>query len=351
LHLERGQSPENELSRIEVASRRGADLISKLLSFAQPGSLKPETFDLVQHFRSLAPDLPGNSPHVDSLHIQLPDIPLWIRSRPIEIEQVVFNLLWNALEAVPSPSGVEFSIARAKAPVSMHTPSAIRIRVRDEGYGMTAETLSRIFDPFFTTRADTGGHGLGLAVSYGLVQNSGGAIEVSSVPERGSCFDVWLPEGDVPEDLAAQSVQPPTPRPEPSGTTGGPKCRILVVEDNKDVREVVVALLQGSGFTVESASSGAEAIQTLERRTEFGVLVSDVVMPELDGIELLRELRARRNKVPVLLMSGFSPHNIEDPMELQPFAMLAKPFSGPALLETIEGLIELSDRGPAPPLQ
>jgi CheY-like chemotaxis protein len=342
-NIRKGQSPEDELERIELAGRRGAELIRKLLSFAQPGSLFPESFDLVQHFRSVAPALPGNSGDSAVLKIQLPTSPIWIRSRPIDVEQVVFNLLQNALEASAPSSPIEFSIERAPPPAGLDAAEAVRIRVRDQGCGMTEDTLARIFDPFFTTRSDSGGNGLGLAVSYGLIQSGGGTIEVRSVPDHGSCFDVWFSEVPTPIQRTVKSAPPPTEAVSEEPRALQTQRRVLVVEDNRDVREVVVALLQDHGFRVESSPSGAAAMKTLEEIGDFAVLVSDVVMPELGGIELLRELRARGNDLPVLLMSGFSPQDLEGQDHLQPFVMLAKPFSRRALLDSIDSLTGLVD--------
>jgi CheY-like chemotaxis protein len=342
-NIQKGQSPEDELERIELAGRRGAELIRKLLSFAQPGSLVPESFDLVQHFRSVAPALPGNSGDNAVLKIQLPTSPIWVRSRPVDVEQVVFNLLRNALEASAPKSPIEFSIERTSPPASLDAAQAVRIRVRDQGCGMTGDTLARIFEPFFTTRSDKGGHGLGLAVSYGLIQSGGGTIEVRSVPEHGSCFDVWFAEVPTPTQRTVKSAPPPTAPVSEEPRALHSQRRVLVVEDNSDVREVVVALLQDRGFQVESSPTGADAMKKLEERGNFAILVSDVVMPELGGIELLRELRARSNEIPVVLMSGFSPQDLEGQDHLQPFVMLEKPFSKGALLDSIDSLTGLVD--------
>jgi signal transduction histidine kinase len=240
VHLRKGESTEEALKSIEVASRRGAALTQKLLAFAQSTTLSLETFDLAHQIRALTPALRGIG-NTLRLEVQLPEEPLWICSRPVDVEQVLFNLVSNAKAASPLGGNVELSLARAQAPAGMNEKNGIRIRVQDHGCGMNEETLSRLFEPFFTTRSDLGGHGLGLAVSYGLIQSAGGMIEVSSKPNEGSCFDVWIPEA-TPE-----TIPKPVPHSAVAATglddtsEAADSAHVLVVEDNKEVRQVLTS--------------------------------------------------------------------------------------------------------------
>jgi len=223
----------------------------------------------------------------------------------------------------------------------MKKGKAIRIRVQDYGCGMNQETLSRVFEPFFTTRADHGGHGLGLAVCYGLIQSAGGTIEVSSEPNEGSCFDVWLPE-----------APPDTPPKEVEGLMGATKASyedlpeairdnyLLVVEDNKEVRKVVTGLLVAAGFKVQSVSNGSEALSVFANGGSFDLVISDMVMPDVGGLELIHELRAQGQDIPFVLISGYSPSVLEDSGGLSPVRMLAKPFGRNELIRAVRELLE-----------
>ena len=340
VHLRQGSSPEETLKSIEVASRRGTALTRKLLAFAQSTTLSLETFDLTSQVGSIAPALIGVDDNVN-VELQLPEEPLWVCSRPVDIEQVLFNLVANAKAASPSGGCIRLGLGRAPAPPEMKKGKAIRIRVQDYGCGMDQETLSRVFEPFFTTRADHGGHGLGLAVCYGLIQSAGGTIEVSSEPNEGSCFDVWLPE-----------APPDTPPTEVEGLMGANKASyddlpeairgnyLLVVEDNKEVRKVVTGLLVAAGFKVQSVSNGSEALSVFANGGSFDLVISDMVMPDVGGLELIHELRAQGQDIPFVLISGYSPSVLEDSGGLSPVRMLAKPFGRNELIRAVRELLE-----------
>ena len=208
----------------------------------------------------------------------------------------------------------------------------MRIDVADTGVGMPPEVQAHVFEPFFTTKQAGKGSGLGLASVYGIVKQSGGSIWIYSEPGHGSTFKIYLPRLDAPLTVTAP----------PSGQVdAGSTATILVVEDNEAILSLTRRILEGAGFTLLSAASGAEALRTAEvHRRPIDLLLSDVIMPEQSGPALSIELQAMHPEMRVLYMSGYTDdaivrHGIIESTT----AFIQKPFSPDALLTKVRAVL------------
>jgi CheY-like chemotaxis protein len=207
------------------------------------------------------------------------------------------------------------------------------LRVEDSGHGMDEPTLSRIFEPFFTTKEAGEGSGLGLSMVYGIVTQSSGKITASSVPGAGSVFEVRMPIAGSSE-AAVRSERNNAPAPEQRS------LGILLVEDDRAVRETLAAALGDSGYRVFKASNGHEALEVhTQRRPEIDLLLSDVVMPALGGPELAKRLLVERPSLPVLLMSGYSDELFAHGPLDERIGFLQKPFTLDQLVARVNELV------------
>jgi CheY-like chemotaxis protein len=210
----------------------------------------------------------------------------------------------------------------------------VALEVTDTGEGMDAETKARIFEPFFTTKGVGKGTGLGLATVYGIVRQSRGAIVVESERGRGTTFRILMPREDGPVEVASQAPAPSRQ------ATGGEK--ILVVEDEEIVRELVCEILRSSGYQVLATDRGSEA-ERLVRSTKGGIdlLISDVVMPEMNGAEVARRVHELAPRARVLFVSGYSENDMADQgLETLSYQVLQKPFTPSALTAKVREILD-----------
>jgi two-component system cell cycle sensor histidine kinase/response regulator CckA len=255
-----------------------------------------------------------------------------------QLGQVLMNLAVNARDAMPE--GGLLTIATSNRTLDEHDaarlelePGAyVELTVADSGHGMDAETRARIFEPFFTTKAPGHGTGLGLAMIYGIVGQSGGAIDVESSPGEGTTFRVLLPVAAGAKD----ERRPATPA-APSRLEG---ATVLLVEDEPAVRKVVAAVLANARCRLLVANDGADAI-ALARSHEGSIdlLISDVVMPGMSGVELAGAVTATRPDARVLLVTGYASEAVSAHAETLGASLLEKPFTPPELLERITELL------------
>jgi CheY-like chemotaxis protein len=256
-----------------------------------------------------------------------------------QIEQVVLNLAVNARDAMPMGGRLEFSTGvETLSPGAMSKHATlepgryVRLTVSDTGTGMREEVVERAFDPFFTTKPKGIGTGLGLATVYGIVTAAGGDIQVSSAEGMGTTFEMLFPEA-LPEEPQGRAV------PLPEVATGSGET-ILLVEDDDIVRSVTLRMLRANGYEVVEASGGKEALfkfDDLGGRVEL--LLTDVVMPEMSGVELADRLRGSRTDLRVLFMSGYSADVFDADRRLDE-PLLQKPFEERDLLRAIDGLLQ-----------
>jgi two-component system cell cycle sensor histidine kinase/response regulator CckA len=212
------------------------------------------------------------------------------------------------------------------------------LSIEDEGPGIPEKTLAKIFDPFFSTK-ESGGSGLGLSTCWGIVQQAGGTIHVQSRLGAGTRFEIYLPRKTT---LASDSLIPPR-----SFSMAAPRGRlsILVVDDEPAIVQSIAALLEQSGHDVQCAESGRQALKRIESGS-FELVISDILMPQMSGVELAEELEQRDVQTPLLLMTGYSPDH-ESLRGAGRFPLITKPFKLEALLEKINQLLPSSSSKPA----
>jgi two-component system cell cycle sensor histidine kinase/response regulator CckA len=313
LLLERNpEGPDSQAAReIQNAAERAAALTHQLLAFSRKQTLQPRVLDLNKIVHGLEMMLRRVLTENVELRIQTAaDLGL-VKADPVQMEQVLINLVVNARDAMPK--GGTLTIATAPRQVLQHSGegeslmragSYVSLTVSDTGIGMDSATRTRIFEPFFTTKEVGKGTGLGLATVYGIVKQSNGHIEVESEPGKGASFRISLPR--VEQEVTAPRKPPMT---EPKHGTG----TILLAEDEPLLRELGQTILTQAGYAILTAPN-AEALKTFvaEHEGKIDLLLTDVVMPGMSGPELVKLVRARWPEVRVLYMSGYADDEIED---------------------------------------
>jgi two-component system, cell cycle sensor histidine kinase and response regulator CckA len=337
---ERWRSTREDVEQITLAGGKAAHLTHQLLAFARREVVQPEVVDvneIVSDVEQLLRRTLGEHVELNSnLAINL--YPVLID--PGQLEQILVNLAVNARDAMPEGGALRIDTANidideeyvASRPELTPGPH-VRLRVSDTGGGMPPETVRRAFDPFFTTKPPGQGTGLGLATVYGIVKQAGGRSQIYSEPDVGTTFTVLLPATNQPTASAQRPSASPVRRGEET---------ILLVEDEPALREVTRRILRGAGYQVILAENGVEALQAAELHTgQIDLLLSDVIMPQLAGPQLARQLLAQRPSLRVLLMSGFAQPILDSGGYLDGgMTLIEKPFSGPSLLAKIAQTIE-----------
>ncbi|MDO8607250.1 MAG: cache domain-containing protein [Phaeospirillum sp.] len=316
------------LEPAQRASRRGADITSRLLAFSRQHPMKPEPVEVCTLVREIAILLRRSLPNSIELAWPDGDRPCWAIADQSQLENALINLALNARDAMPGGGRLEIGVAIRKVaePLAFDEKVApddyLEIRVSDDGGGFAPDALIRAFEPFFTTK--TLGSGLGLSMVYGFVKQSRGYIRLDSAPGEGTTVTILLPRADpVP---AAEPVVPSLAEGRWQGQLA------LVAEDDDDVRQVMRQQLMDMGFSVIEAQSGDEAAELIGRIEGLCLVVSDIVMPGLGGIELARRVRATHPAIRIILVSGFSVDGSEDMADL---VILRKPWDKHELMEAI----------------
>jgi len=328
-----------QLERIVETGERAAGLTAQLLAFSRKQRHEPRIQDLNEVVLGVGALVERVIGDAVSFAVTPAASPLYVRLDAAQIEQVLLNLAVNAKDAMPDGGVLTISVSECHvepgdvAPATMAPGRYARIAVTDTGSGMTAEVREKAFEPFFTTKESGKGTGLGLATVYGLMQQHEGHIELESEPGRGTTFHLYLPV--APEGAGEEAPGEPE---KDSGEPGAsPLASILVVDDEEVVRDFLSEGLAPLGFSVRAAASGLEARDLFRSaRDGFDVLLTDVEMPGLNGIDLAVELKRRDPGLKVILMSGYSeriergcvPEGVAE-------AFLRKPIKIPELLETI----------------
>ncbi|MBA3938479.1 MAG: response regulator [Planctomycetes bacterium] len=327
-----------QVEHILAAAGRAARLTRQLLAFSRRQVLLPRLVDLNVLVRDLYRMLRRLLDTRIAVELQLCDQPCIVHADPSQLEQVLLNLAVNARDAMPDGGTLTLATARRDA-IPDQPGDWVRLSVRDTGIGMDAETRGRIFEPFFTTKEVGKGTGLGLATVYGIVMQSGGHIGVDSAPGAGAAFTILLPraEGQPPGDSAAPEALPTD---QADGT-------VLVVEDSPDVRALTCDILASHGYEVLSASDGAQALPLYRANAgRIDLVLSDLVMPTMDGQELAARLVAEGWETPVLFMSGHAQRDLL-PRGAPGAAIgfIEKPFTSLTLLRAVRtALAEHRDR-------
>jgi len=327
-----GDSDYDDIQQIRANSNRAASLTRQLLAFSRQQTLRPEVLqlpDVVSDVSHLLKRLIGEKIQLVVTHDR--DLGA-VRADPGQLEQVIVNLAVNARDAILSKGegGGKVTLAtrkisaadvRAMGSAIMPQADYTCLIVEDTGTGIAPEHLGKIFEPFFTTKETGKGTGLGLSTVYGVVKQSGGFIFADSERGRGTRFSVYLPvhHGTPGEGQRVARVEPPR-----EWAGGG---RVLLVEDEDMVRAVASRALTRAGYTVTAASDGDEGLEIVKRGEEFDLVVSDVVMPVMDGPSMAREIRKLRPDLPMLFMSGYAEEQLRNEIDMANVQFLPKPFS------------------------
>jgi len=335
--------PEDPMRRdIELfrkTAMRATQLTRQLLAFSRKQVLQPKVLDLnavVENMESMLRRLIGEDV---ALRTVLPPALGRVKADPGQLEQVIVNLVVNARDAMPDggkltieTSDVELTDGEAQHAGTRPGPTVV-LAVTDTGTGMDAATQARIFEPFFTTKEQGKGTGLGLSTVYGIVQQSDGGISVHSAPGAGTTFKIYLPRIEESVEIA--------PSPEPRQRAGGGTETVLLVEDEDELRAVVLETLQMYGYTVLEAGHGGEAMLIAERYSgPIDLLLTDVVMPTMSGADLARRLAAVRLEMKVLFVSGYTDDAIVHHGVLEPgTAFLEKPFNPEQLVRRVREVL------------
>jgi two-component system cell cycle sensor histidine kinase/response regulator CckA len=335
-----------DIMQIKQNATRAATLVRQLLAFSRRQTLRPQVLDLgdaLSDLTMLLRRLIGEKVKLDLIHGR----DLWpVKVDVSQFEQVVVNLAVNARDAMPD--GGKLSVRTANVTAEEATqlaykgmPAAeyVRIDVIDTGTGIPAEIVDKIFEPFFSTKEVGKGTGLGLSTVYGIVKQTGGFIYVDSEPGKGTSFRIFLPrhhpEKEVASDPVAAKEAPTEAKPRTDLTGQG---TILLVEDEEGLRSLNARGLRSRGYSVIEASNGVEALEALEEKEgAVDLVVSDVVMPEMDGPTLLKTMRGKNPDLKIIFVSGYAEDAFEKSLpENQQFAFLPKPFTLSQLVAAVK---------------
>lgn len=359
-----GDSDYDDIQQIRANSNRAASLTRQLLAFSRQQTLRPEVLqlpDVVAEISTLLKRLLGEKILLEVTHDRGLGL---VRADPVQLEQVLLNLAVNARDAmtgnggsggIPATKGggvlrlktkrITAADVRAMKSEILPIGDYTALIVEDTGHGIPPAQIGKIFEPFFTTKEKGKGTGLGLSTVYGIVKQSGGFIFAESEVGKGTRFSIYFPvhvpdAADAEEAArAATAAKLPPKRKQWSG--GG---RVLLVEDEDTVRAVAERALVRQGYEVTTASDGEDGLEALGKAIsageEFDLVVSDVVMPSMDGPAMAREIRNLRPELPVLFMSGYAEEQLRREIDIPNMFFLAKPFSVAQICTAVEDVLK-----------
>jgi len=309
---------------------RAASLTGQLLTFSQQPVRGLQRIDVAQVVHDMLPLLRASLPTGVTLHVAVEPASVFIMADRGQLEQALVNIVLNARDAMPN--GGELTIA-----LGVHANGTqAQLAVRDSGTGMDDSVKARMFEPFFSTKAIGANAGLGLAVVYGVVTQIGGTITVESAPGRGTALEITLPITiDTPAAIAPDTVR-----------SADERAVVLLVDDDRAVRSTTRRLLERSNFTVVDLADGAEALSRFTAEPgAFDVLLSDIRMPHMDGVQLAHAVRAVSPGFPVVFISGFGEPGAQWLDTLSSVQLVAKPFASDRLFSALRRAI--TERVPA----
>jgi two-component system, cell cycle sensor histidine kinase and response regulator CckA len=339
--LAEGTPGRRELEEILKAAGRGASLTRQLLAYSRRQMLQPIVLDPNSVILSIQPMLSHLIGEDIELRLALADSLETVKADPGNLEQVLMNLVVNARDAMPEggrltlhTENVTFRESDVSLTAERRAGTFVCLSVSDTGIGMDAETLQRVFEPFFSTKELGKGTGLGLAVVYGIVKQHEGWIEVTSQPEQGTTFKVFLP-------AFTSSRQPAVAHPAEAPRRAGQGERILVVEDEAQVLEFAARALTEAGYRVVKAATAQEAEALVgPGREKFDLVFCDVVLPDKTGLRLVEELKRRDPALRVLLSSGYADHKAQWPLiQSRGLPFLQKPYRLQDLLQIVQDVL------------
>jgi PAS domain S-box-containing protein len=318
------------LDAAQRATQRGADLTKRLLAFSRRMPLQPDTID-VNHLAADGAKLfkrtLGEAIYIET---RLAASPGHIFADPSQLQNALLNLVINARDAMTQGGRIVIATERVDANsgiatvpgTEMPAGDCICLSVTDTGSGIAPDIVGRVFEPFFTTKTVGKGSGLGLSMVYGFVKQSGGAVAIESAPGRGTTVSLYFPAVRAADEATASET-------EPAHVARNDSQWILVVEDDDDVREVVIEQVTALGYRVRGASNGAAAIEVLRSPGDIDILLTDVVMPGgMNGLDVARAARALRPRLAILCMSGYTDsQSFGKAIRAEGIELLAKPFT------------------------
>jgi two-component system cell cycle sensor histidine kinase/response regulator CckA len=335
-----GANREAELRHIEAAARRGAALVAQLLAFARRQYREPRVIALNDAVRNMAELLGRVMGRRIELVVTLDEPGRCVRIDPAQLDQVIMNLGINSRDAMQEGGRLTLTTAHAtvlRTEMVAGTPIPpgrwVTLEIADTGKGIPPELLPRIFEPFFTTKRDHGGTGLGLASVLGIVRQSDGILTVQSEVGTGTRMTLWLPRHPGPPDaeLAAAPSRPTLVPDSPAGP-------ILLVEDEALLRRIALRALTRAGHDVRGAEDAAQALAMIGEGLRPGLLVSDVSMPGMDGLALVRAARAVLPGLPALLVSGYAEATLNADLPAESIGFLAKPYAPGELVAAVAAI-------------
>ncbi|HKT60012.1 MAG TPA: ATP-binding protein [Gemmatimonadales bacterium] len=340
-----GDAVREDLEQMILAAERAAVVTRQLLAYSRQQQLDPVVLDLQRVVREVEPALKRVLGSDRRLLVEWSD-PTWVKADRGQLEQVLINLVANARDATGTDAHIRIAVSRRHIdPATLerrHETELVpgmfaSVTVEDSGSGMDAETMSQVFEPFFTTKAVGEGTGLGLSMVYGIVKQHGGYVDIASEVGVGTSVTVHLPLVPAPAQGDEAAVVP--------GATRG-YGRILVVEDEAMLRDLARRALERKGYDVVVVTDGASALRLLEGDTpRFDLVLTDVVMPKLNGKELADRVWSRFPGLPVLFMTGYSPQEVlKRGLVIASASVIQKPFTPEALVEAVERLLNAGER-------
>jgi two-component system, cell cycle sensor histidine kinase and response regulator CckA len=348
-----GDSDYDDIQQIKSNSNRAASLTRQLLAFSRQQTLRPQVLqlpDVVSEVSALLKRLLGENITLSVSHGRGLGP---VRADPGQLEQVIVNLVVNARDAMPNGGTVTIRTFALPAKDVRTIRSEIMpatdytgLSVSDSGTGIQPDVLNKIFEPFFTTKEVGKGTGLGLSTVYGIVKQSGGFIFADSELGKGTEFKIYLPvHATEPGEVAVRPVQRKVALPDTWGTG-----TILLVEDEDMVRNVAERALTRQGYSVTVAPDGEQGLARLAEMSHVDLLISDVVMPGMDGPAMVREARKARPDLPVLFMSGYAEEQLRKSIDIPNVSFLPKPFSVAQIAEAARDTLAAS-RAETQPVQ
>ena len=330
------------LEDVIAASERAAQLTRQLLTYAGKDQGQLEPLDVAATTKELVPLLRASIPRIVELSLDLEDDAPLVQADPVQLQQVMMNLVINAAESIPehTPGQVKIAVRRhwlqpedhraAVFPFETEDREYVLFSVTDNGAGMDAATQARIFDPFFSTKFQ--GRGLGLSAVLGIVKRHGGMLTLRSAPESGSVFTVLLP--------ACHVIRPAAPPSQPAAGIAEAGGTVLFVDDEPALRTLAQRTLEQHGYKVLLAENGQQAISALTAHPEVGAIVLDLTMPVMSGETAAPLIRSLRPDVPLILSSGYSASNAFERVRGDVVtAFLEKPYRATALVSKLEELM------------
>jgi two-component system cell cycle sensor histidine kinase/response regulator CckA len=336
-----------DLEEIRKAGNRAVALTGQLLAFSRKQTLNitaVDVNDVIVHTRSMLQRLIGEDIQVEVA--LAPELGPILADR-IQLEQVLMNLATNARDAMPRGGTLTIetiAVEAAEVALTVLEPvtrgSYVRLRITDTGFGMDEPTRTRVFEPFFSTKALGQGTGLGLATVYGVVQQLGGYITVNSEPGRGTTFTLHFAVSTLDVSTAASS------RPRGASAVAESGQVVLLVEDDGGVRQLVSRVLRRHGYTVIESEGPEQTVALLADYTgRLDLILSDIVMPAMDGPQMISRLRETRPRVKVLYMSGYSGETIARRAGVETMTVLQKPFTAAGLLGSVRDAMAVEPEG------